>query len=114
MNVVEGSGGGGTGAALAGGAGSGLADPAGSGTSITATATAQTADIYADTSSSFSLYGPTFSSEPNSVTYSILGSSISVDGFSFNSLASWLSVTRNYDSTNSSAADAVFTQNGAL
>ena len=113
MNVVSGSGGGGT-LVGGGGAGSGLADGAGSGTSITATATAQTADIYADTSSSFSLYGPTFSSEPNSVTYSILGSSISLDGFSYNSLASWLSVTRNYDSTNTSAADAVFTQNGAL
>ena len=118
MNVVEGSGsalGGGS----AGGADGGTADGTvtgsdSDGSSITVTTNDQTAEIYADTASSFSLYGPTFSSEPNSVSYSILGSSISLDGLSYNSLASWLSVTRNYDSSNTSAADAVFSQSGAL
>ena len=92
--------------------GTGAADPAGGGGSITATANDQIADVYADTASSFSVYGPTFSSEPTSVSYSILGSSISLDGFSYNSLASWLSVTRNY--VDSTTADAVFTQSAAL
>lgn len=95
-----------------GAGGAGGADPAGGGGSITATANDQIADVYADTASSFSVYGPTFSSEPTSVSYSIQGSSISLDGFSYNSLASWLSVTRNY--VDSTTADAVFTQSAAL
>ena len=96
------------GGAVDGGAGGGNAGNA----AITATASDQTADVYADTSSSFSLFGPTFSSEPASVSYSILDSSISLDGLSYNSLESWLSVTRSY--VDSTTADAVFTQSGAL
>ena len=72
MTVVEGSG-----SAEGSGSGDSTADGSGSdGSSITVTTNDQTAEIYADTASSFSLYGPTFSSEPNSVSYSILGSSI--------------------------------------
>ena len=76
MTVVEGSGSA-EGSGSDGSAGSGTADGSGSdGSSITVTTNDQNAEIYADTASSFSLYGPTFSSEPNSVSYSILGSSI--------------------------------------
>ena len=113
VTVVENAGGG---AAVGGGADDtddgGAAGAGAAGSAITATASDQTADVYADTSSSFSLFGPTFSSEPTSVSYSILGSSISLDGYSYNSLASWLSVTRSY--VDSTTADAVFTQSGAL
>ena len=72
MNVVEGSG-----SAVGGDSAGGTVAGSGSdGSSITVTTNDQTAEIYADTASSFSLNGPTFSSEPNSVSYSILGSSI--------------------------------------
>ena len=76
MNVVEGSGSALGGDSAGGRAGGTVAGSGSDGSSITVTTNDQTAEIYADTASSFSLYGPTFSSEPNSVSYSILGSSI--------------------------------------
>ena len=83
--IAGGSGSGiGGGTALGGGTAGGSAistavSTAGSSSSITVTALAQSAQIYADTASSFSLNGPSFSSQPTSVTYSILGSSIQLD-----------------------------------
>ena len=87
--------------------------------SITANALAQSTDVYSDTASSFSVSGPSFSTEPTSlsggsVTYSIDTSSYLLNGAPYFELANWLSVSRNYNNANPGAADAVFTQSSPL